>query len=172
MQVAIKKVSHDSRQGSVQFFPTTCILWAVIMEQSPSLQIVNPEARRASRSYSIVSKLYSLIINIQIFLNIIWKGKGKRVNNGYCCYHRTIRFFKFFLLKNQLELNKTSSGWTGSRFSPGCINKEYYFPVWFYFWVKTGPWTPLIIMGQKHHYITTLHQRGFIYSAEFEFYFH
>jgi hypothetical protein len=88
----------------------------------------NPEARRASRSYFIVSKLCSLIINI------IWKGKEKRVNNGYHCYHRTIRFSWFFWLKNRPEPNKT-----GSRFGPGCINKEYHFPVWLYFWVKTGP---------------------------------
>ena len=86
-----------------------------------------------------MSKLYSLIINIQIFLNIICKGKRKRVNNGYHCYHRTVWFFWFFLLKNRPEPNKTGSVWTGSRFGPGCINKEYYFPVWLYFWVKTGP---------------------------------
>jgi hypothetical protein len=86
-----------------------------------------------------MSKLYSLIINIQIFLNIIWKGKGKRVNNGYHCYHRTVRFFWVFLLKNRPEPNKTGSVWTGSRFGPGCINKKSYFPVWLYFLVKTGP---------------------------------
>ena len=29
-----------------------------------------------------------------------------------------------------------------NRFGPGCINKKYYFSVWLYFLVKTGPnWT-------------------------------
>jgi len=87
-----------------------------------------------------MSKLYSLIINIHIFLNIIWKGKGKRVNNGYHCYHKTVRFFWVFLLKNRPEPNKTGSVRVvlikNIIFRFGCI-----------FWLKpdrTGPWTPLL----------------------------
>ena len=43
------------------------------------------------------------------------------------------------MLKNRPEPNKTGSVGTGSRFGPGNINKEYYFPVRLNFWVKTGP---------------------------------
>jgi hypothetical protein len=39
------------------------------------------------------------------------------------------RFFRFLILKNRPEPHKISSVWTGSRFGPGHIDKEYYFPV-------------------------------------------
>jgi hypothetical protein len=38
-------------------------------------------------------------------------------------------FSQFLMLKNRPEPHKISSVWTGSRFSPGHIDKEYYFPV-------------------------------------------
>ena len=37
--------------------------------------------------------------------------------------------FQFLILKNRPEPHKISSVWTGSRFGPGHIDKEYYFPV-------------------------------------------
>ena len=43
------------------------------------------------------------------------------------------------MLKNRPEQNKTDSIWTGSRFGPDYINREYYFLVQLNFWVKTGP---------------------------------
>jgi len=46
------------------------------------------------------------------------------------------------MLKNRPEQKNIGSVWTGSRFDPGYTNKEYYFPVWLNFWVKTEPnWT-------------------------------
>jgi len=84
------------------------------MQQQKSLWRRNRLPIQASRSYFIMLKLYSLIINIQIFLNIIWKGKGKRVNNGYHCYHRTVRFFCFFAKK---PIRTEQNGFGLNRFS-------------------------------------------------------
>jgi hypothetical protein len=39
------------------------------------------------------------------------------------------QFFQFLMLKNRPESHKISSVWTRSRFGPGHIDKEYYFPV-------------------------------------------
>ena len=60
---------------------------------------------------------------------------------------RLVRFFWFFA-KKRLEPNKTGLVWTDSQFDSGYNNKEYYFPVWLNFWIKTGPWTPLVFITQ------------------------
>jgi predicted ABC-type exoprotein transport system permease subunit len=136
MQVAIKKVYQDSRQGTVQFFPTTCILWAVTIEQLPSLQIVSLEARRASRSYSIVSKLYPMIKKVShdsrqrmVFLGFFAKIPTQTKQNRFGLNRFSVRFesvlgsVRVILIKNIIF----RFGW--------------------FFGLKpdrTRPWTPLI----------------------------
>jgi hypothetical protein len=72
-------------------------------------------------------------LSISLISGSLWnegiRGLWYNDNSKKKAYLIGFWFSQFLMLKNRPEPHKISSVWTGSRFSPGHIDKEYYFPV-------------------------------------------